>query len=139
IRKSPSPCLQGNFRLGQLHLNAGSPRSIEVRYGWAALPLHSPHRADSERPRLVQRRSAPSSRPALAAEGSGARARTCSGVQDIEPGAYLVPPLPIAHLSLSPSGRGSGRGAQLSITPDRSPAGKSGRGPAGSAGDSASE
>ena len=72
--------MQGNFRLGQEHLKAGSSRSTCVWYGCAALPWHSPQAARSDRPSVRQGRGLARPRPALTAPASGASATTCSVV-----------------------------------------------------------
>ncbi len=82
---SPSACLQGNLRLGQLHLKAGadgSPMSTIVRYGVLPLPLHSPHTAPSSSlPAPDHGPDAASLLPALRDAASGASASTCSALQ----------------------------------------------------------
>ncbi len=81
---SPSACLHGNFRLGQLHLYAGpvaSARSTTVWYGLLPLPLQSPHTVPSPLPAPDHGPAAPSLLPALRDAASGASASTCSAVQ----------------------------------------------------------
>lgn len=79
---SPSACLHGNFRLGQLHLYAGPVMSITVRYGLLPLPLHCPHTApEPSHPPPDHGAAEPSLLPALRDASSGARASTCSTVQ----------------------------------------------------------
>ena len=59
----PSACLQGNFRLGQLHRYAGPSRSTTVWYGREPLPRQSPQTRRVERagarPRRGRRQRAP--------------------------------------------------------------------------------
>lgn len=79
---SPSACLHGNFRLGQLHLYAGPVMSITVTYGLLPLPLHCPHTApEPSHPPPDHGPAEPSLLPALRDASSGARASTCSTVQ----------------------------------------------------------
>ncbi|OAR24423.1 hypothetical protein A8W25_18625 [Streptomyces sp. ERV7] len=78
---SPSACLHGNLRLGQLHLYPSPPVSTTVWYGLLPLPLHRPHTLELSQPLSDHGPAAPSLLPALRDESSGARASTCSAVQ----------------------------------------------------------
>ncbi|GAA1521004.1 hypothetical protein GCM10009730_30540 [Streptomyces albidochromogenes] len=76
--------MQGNLRLGQLHLYAGLPPAVSttVRYGVRPLPLQSPHTAPEPLlPASDHGPAVPSLLPVLRDAASGAKASTCSAVQ----------------------------------------------------------
>ncbi|GAA2785166.1 hypothetical protein GCM10019017_32790 [Streptomyces showdoensis] len=73
---SPSACLHGNFRLGQLQWYAGPVVSTTVRYGVLPLPLHRPQTAPRPPPAPDHGPAVPSLLPALREASSGASAST---------------------------------------------------------------
>ncbi len=80
-----SPCLQGCFRLGQVHRNDGSVRSTVTWYGSRALPWHFPHSNDPLDPACDHTADSDNRRAAPAELPSGASSSTSSTVHRFPP------------------------------------------------------
>jgi len=83
IHISAKACLQGNFRLGQVHLYPASASLTATRYGVAPEPWHSPHRRPSPCARVGQEDGLSNFRAAASDGWSGANASILSKVSDI--------------------------------------------------------
>ena len=75
--------MQGNLRLGQVQLKAGSVRSTVTWYGVLPLPWHLPHTSESVQPRSDHVRRTVRPRAAFTDLASGARASTCCVVHRV--------------------------------------------------------
>src|SRR5215467_13254178 len=83
IHISARACLQGNFRLGQVHLYPASSSLTATRYGVAPEPWHSPQRRPSPCARVGQEDGLSNFRAAASDDWSGASASILSNVNDI--------------------------------------------------------
>src|SRR5262249_44157142 len=80
IHISAKACLQGNFRLGQVHLYPASASFTTTRYGVAPEPWHSPHKMPSPPARVGQEDGLSNFRAAASDDWSGASPSILSNV-----------------------------------------------------------